>query len=162
MRVDACPDHLPAWVSANEPVADSVLAVVELEWRPAGTSAWLGCRAGVEELCDILRDCGAIEVRQPGVADGRSAMAMPVGAGWGVQIRASSADGVVEQVGALGAAQVGPRGRVDAANWARPVFTGPGWVVRRLRAADTLGQWVGAAAVPSLTTTTFLAPEPAR
>jgi|GEM_PF-2981714 len=163
MRIDACPDHVPAWVSANEPVADSVLAVAELEWRPAGTSAWLGCRAGVEELCDLLRDCGAVEVRQPGVADGRSGLAVPVGAGWVVQIRASSADGVVDQVGSLGAAQVGPRGRVNAAEWARPAYiNSAGWVVRRLRAADALAQWVGAAALPSLVTTALLAPESGR
>lgn len=162
MRIDACPDHLPAWVSASESVPDPALAVVELEWRPAGTSTWLGCRAGVDEVCDLLRDCGAVEARQPGVEDGRFALAVPIGAGWVVQVRASSADGVVEQVGALGAAQVGPRGRVNAVNWARPAYIGSGWVVRRLRGADVLGQWVGAAALPALTTTALLAPEPTR
>jgi len=162
MRIDACPDHVPAWVSANEPVADSVLAVAELEWRPAGTSTWLGCRAGVDEFCDLLRDCGAVEARQPGVEDGRSALAVPIGAGWVVQVLASAADGVVEQVGAIGAAPVGPRGRIGAADWARPAYVGSGWVVRRLRAADALAQWVGAAALPSLVTTVLLAPEPGR
>jgi len=158
----ACPAWLPAWVSAADPVADQVLAVAEIEWRPAGSTAWLGARAGVFEFADLLRDCGSVEVREPDVDGGRQALAAPVGSGWIVQIRASAHDDVVEQVGALGAAPAGARGRIKAVDWARPAFFGAGWVGRRLRAADVLGQWVGAAALPALTTTTFLEPEPAR
>ncbi len=163
MRAVVSPAWVPTWVSAAEPVAGRVLAVTEVDWRPAGTSDWLGCRAG-DGLCDVLRDCGAgaVEVREPGAGAGRSAVAVPVGTGWVVQLCAAATDGVVEQVGAVGAAPSGPRARIDAADWARPAYIGSGWVMRRLRAAYVLGQWAVAGALPSLSTTAFLAaPEPA-
>ncbi|HEY0240670.1 MAG TPA: hypothetical protein VGC37_18725 [Friedmanniella sp.] len=155
------PSWVPTSVAAHGPVPDGVLAATEIDWRPAGaTTTWLGCRAGIHELADILRDCGAVEFHETGVEDGRSAVAVPVGAGWVVQIRASTTDGVVEQVGSTGASPSGPRARVGAVRWARPVCVGAGWVVRRLRAADVLAQWVAAGALPPLSTTAFLEETP--
>jgi hypothetical protein len=61
---------------------------------------------------------------------------------------------------ARGAAPTVPRGRSTAVPWSRPAYVSSGWVVRRHRAADVLSQWAGGA-LPALTTTAFLAPEPA-
>lgn len=152
-------DYVPLhwWVAA--PVdPDTLGSTVELDWRPLGSSAWLACGARTFELCDLLRDCGALEIRQAGVRDGRTAVVAPLDTGWTVQLRASLRDGAVAQVGADDVSRpVGVRSLVGCGSWARPVYAGRGWCLRRLRAADVVAQWCGAGALPTGLTTVPLA-----